>query len=262
MPIPSLRDLWSDHPVLGAWMFLREPMTAEAAARLGYDYVVVDLQHGIASGEESLAMMQAAEAAGAIPVCRVATNQPVNIGHALDAGALAVIVPLVNTGEDARRAADAARYAPVGSRSFGPVAAVSRYSAEYAQVANERICLLVMIETAEALTNLDEILSTPGIDGVYVGTFDLSLSLGLTPGPYNDAPVFLEAIDAILAACERHGVVPGIHSNEEIAPLWIERGFRLVTVGYDQYSVLDGLRGALETSRGSAASGPGSSGYR
>ena len=262
MTIPSLRDRWSSHPVLGAWMFLREPMTAEAAARLGYDYVVVDLQHGVASSEEALAMMQAAEAAGAIPVCRVATNQPVNIGKALDAGALAVIVPLVNTGEDARRAADAARYSPVGSRSFGPVAAVSRYSAEYATVANEHICLLVMIETAEALENLDEILSTPGVDGAYVGTFDLSLSLGLTPGPYHDDPRFHSAIDAILAACARHGVVPGIHANEELAAMWIERGFRLVTVGYDQFSVLDGLRGALDASRGSAPSGPGSAGYR
>lgn len=117
MTIPRLHDRWSQRPALGAWMFLREPMTAESAARMGYDYVVVDLQHGIASDPEALAMMQAAEAAGAIPVARVATNHPMTIGRALDAGALAVIVPMVNSAEDARAAVAACRYAPEGTRS-------------------------------------------------------------------------------------------------------------------------------------------------
>lgn len=263
MAIPSLRDRWSEHPALGAWMFLREPMTAEAAARMGYDYVVVDLQHGIASEEEALAMMQATEAAGAIPVARVATNHPMTIGRALDAGALAVIVPMVNSAADARAAVESCRYAPVGIRSYGPVAAISRYSDEYARVANETVCCLVMIETTQALVNIDEILSVPGIDGVYVGPVDLSLTLGLPPQPYNPEPVFMEAIDTVLAACARHGIVPGIHANEELAPRWIERGFRLVTVGYDQFSVLDGLGRALSTSRGGEVAGPGSpSAYR
>lgn len=245
-------------------MFLREPMTAESAARMGYDYVVVDLQHGIASDAEALAMMQAAEAAGAIPVARVATNHPMTIGRALDAGALAVIIPMVNSAHDARAAVAACRYAPEGSRSYGPVAAISRYSDDYARVANDTVACLVMIETAEALANLDEILSVPGIDGVYIGPVDLSLTLGLAPQPYNDDPAFLEAIDAVLAACERHGIVPGIHADEVLAPRWIERGFRLITVGYDQYSVIDGLGRALETSRGEPLDGPRQpfSGYR
>lgn len=250
MTIPSLRDRWQDHPALGAWMFLREPMTAEAAARLGYDYVVVDLQHGVATEDEALAMMQAAQVGGAIPVARVATNQPMNIGRALDAGALAVIVPLVNTADDARRAVDACRYAPAGSRSYGPVAAISRYSDDYARVANETVCCFVMVETVEALGNLDEIVSVPGIDGVYVGPVDLSLTLGLAPQPFNPEPEFMAAVDAVLDACARHGVTPGIHANEQLAPMWVDRGFRLVTVGYDQFSVLDGLGRALSTSRG------------
>ncbi len=234
---------------MGAWMFLREPLTAEAAARIGYDYVVVDLQHGIASEPEALAMMQAAESAGAIPVARVATNHPMTIGRALDAGALAVIVPMVNDAQAAREAVAACRYAPLGSRSYGPVAAISRYTAEYAEVANSVVACIVMIETVEALANLDEILAVPGVDAVYVGPVDLSLTLGLPPAKDHDDPSFTQAIDTLLASCARHGVVPGIHADEYLAAKWAARGFRMITVGYDQDSVLGGLRAALGQSR-------------
>ena len=247
--IPCLRDRWRDRPALGAWMVLREPLTAESAARIGYDYVVVDLQHGIASEPEALAMMQAAEAAGAIPVARVATNHPMTIGRALDAGALAVIVPMVNDAQAAREAVAACRYAPMGSRSYGPVAAMSRYTAEYAEVANSVVSCIVMIETAEALGNIDEILSVPGLDAVYVGPVDLSLTLGLPPRTDHDDPRFTDAIDVLLQACHRHGVVPGIHADERLAPKWAERGFRMITVGFDQQSVLGGLRDALAKAR-------------
>jgi 4-hydroxy-2-oxoheptanedioate aldolase len=257
MAIPTLKDRWSDRPALGAWMFLREPMTAEAAARIGYDYVVVDLQHGIASEPEALAMMQAAEAAGAIPVARVSTNHPMAIGRALDAGALAVIVPMVNDAEGARSAVSASRYAPEGSRSYGPVAAVSRYSDDYARVANRTVACIVMIETVEALENLDEILAVPGVDAVYVGPVDLSLTLGLPPETDHDDARFTDAIDRILAACERHGVVPGIHADPTLAAKWTARGFRMITVGYDQFSVLSGLRGDLATARDGGGGGVG-----
>lgn len=251
--VPDLKDRWRDRAALGAWMFLREPMTAEAAARAGYDYVVVDMQHGVASEPEALAMIQAAEAAGSIPVVRVATNHPMTIGRALDAGALAVIVPMVNDRAAAEAAVDACRYAPQGSRSYGPVAALSRYSEEYALVANDVICCIVMIETAEALDNIDDILSVPGVDGVYVGPVDLSLTLGLPPAKDHDSPIFQNAIDRIVSACNRHGIVAGIHADEHLAPKWTDRGFRLITVGYDQDSVLSGLRGALGQVRGSGA---------
>lgn len=230
-------------------MFLREPLTAESAARMGYDYVVVDQQHGIASEPEALAMMQAAESAGAIPVARVSTNHPMTIGRALDAGALAVIVPMVNDAQAAREAVAACRYAPAGNRSYGPVAAISRYTAEYAAVANSVVSCIVMIETAEALANLDDILTVPGIDAVYVGPVDLSLTLGLPPKTDHDDPRFRSAIDTLLDACRRHGVVPGIHADEHLAPKWAERGFRMITVGFDQNSVLEGLRSALGVAR-------------
>jgi 4-hydroxy-2-oxoheptanedioate aldolase len=178
------------------------------------------------------------------------------IGRALDAGALAVIVPMVNSADDARAAVAACRYPPLGSRSYGPVAAISRYSDDYARAANEIVCCLVMIETVDALENLDEILSVPGIDGVYVGPVDLSVTLGLPPRPDNSDPVFLDAIDRILAACEQGGIVPAIHADERLAAGWIERGFRMITVGYDQYSVIDGLNKALGASGGGPVDGP------
>lgn len=126
MRIPSLKDRWVDSPALGAWLFLREPLTAEAAARIGYDYVCIDLQHGYASQVDALAMIQAAAGAGSIPVVRVASNDANLIGKSLDAGALAIIIPMVNTADDAAKAVSACRYAPVGTRSFGALAAMDR----------------------------------------------------------------------------------------------------------------------------------------
>jgi 4-hydroxy-2-oxoheptanedioate aldolase len=251
MAIPSLKDRWRDHAALGAWMFLREPMTAEAAARAGYDYVVVDMQHGIASESESLAMIQATEAAGSIPVVRVASNDPTAIGRALDSGALAVIVPMVNDARSAARAVAACRYAPEGSRSYGPVAAISRYSDDYARAANQTVCCIVMIETKEAVEALDEILSVPGIDAVYVGPVDLSLTLGLPPQTDHEDERFGAAIRRIVDACARHGIVPGIHADATLSAKWQDVGFRMITVGYDQFSVLHGLRTDLARARGS-----------
>jgi len=156
---------------------------------------------------------------------------------------------MVNDAEGARAAVSACRYAPEGSRSYGPVAAISRYSDDYARVANRTVACIVMIETAEALGNLDQILSVPGIDAVYVGPVDLSLTLGLPPEADHDDVRFTGAVDAILAACARHGVVPGIHADPDLAAKWTARGFRMITVGYDQLSVLTGLRGALADAR-------------
>jgi 4-hydroxy-2-oxoheptanedioate aldolase len=224
-------------------------MTAEAAARQGYDYVVIDLQHGVASEPEAMAMMQAADAAGAIPVVRVAANDPMIIGRALDAGALAVIVPMVNDAAAARAAVASCRYAPEGRRSYGPVAAMSRYMDDYANVANSVVTCVIMIETADALKNLDEILQVPGVDAVYVGPFDLSLMLGLPPASYHEDARFTAAIARILEGCARHRVVAGIHADASLSGMWATMGFRMITVGFDQQSVVGGLRTALDEAR-------------
>ena len=249
MRMPSLKDRWSDHPALGAWLFLREPLTAESAARMGYDYVCIDLQHGYASQVDALAMIQAAASAGAIPVVRVAWNDPTSIGHSLDAGALAVIVPMVNNAEQAAKAVAACRYAAEGIRSFGALAALDRYSGDYVQQANQSVCCIPMIETAEAVDNIDEILAVPGIDAIYVGPVDLSLTLGLPPRTDHDDVRFTDAIAAVLEACARHGVVAGIHADAELADKWSDRGFRMITVGYDRTPMLAGMKADLARAR-------------
>lgn len=245
MRLPSLKDRWAEHPALGAWLFLREPLTAEAAARIGYDYVCVDLQHGYASQVDALAMIQAAGGAGAIPVVRVASNDPTMIGQALDAGALAVIVPMVNTAAEAAKAVAACRYAPLGNRSFGALAAMDRYSGDYVEQSNASVVCIPMIETAEALANLDEILDVPGVDAIYVGPVDLSLTLGLPPETDHDDEKFRDAIRTIVDACNRRGIVAGIHADADLAKKWTDAGFKMITVGYDRTPMLAGMKADL-----------------
>lgn len=255
MSIPSLKDRWADRPALGAWLFLRESLTAESAARMGYDYVCIDLQHGHASQVDAMSMIAATASAGAIPAVRVAWNDPTSIGHSLDAGALAVIVPMVNNADQAAKAVAACRYAPEGIRSFGALAALDRYSGDYVRQANAAVACIPMIETAEAVENLDEILSVPGVDAIYVGPVDLSLTLGLPPLTDHDDERFRSAIDRILDACSRHGVVAGIHADAGLAEKWSAKGFRMITVGYDRTTMLAGMKADLAEARGASAAG-------
>ena len=249
MRIPSLKDRWIDQPALGCWLFLREPLTAEAAARIGYDYVCIDLQHGYASQVDALAMIQAAAGAGSIPAVRVASNDPNLIGKSLDAGALAIIVPMVNTAEDAAKAVSACRYAPVGTRSFGALAAMDRYSGDFVPQSNAAVACIPMIETAQALENLEEILSVPGVDAIYVGPVDLSLTLGLPPATDHDDQRFQDAISKIVDACNRHNVVAGIHADASLAKKWTDAGFKMITVGYDRTPMLAGMKADLAKAR-------------
>jgi len=249
MRIPSLKDRWVDQPALGCWLFLREPLTAEAAARIGYDYVCIDLQHGYASQVDALAMIQAAAGAGSIPTVRVASNDANLIGKSLDAGALAIIVPMVNTAEDAAKAVSACRYAPEGTRSFGALAAMDRYSGDFVPQSNAAVACIPMIETAQALENLEEILSVPGVDAVYVGPVDLSLTLGLPPATDHDDQRFQDAIAKIVDACNRHNVVAGIHADASLAKNWTDAGFKMITVGYDRTPMLAGMKADLAKAR-------------
>ncbi|MGB8862035.1 MAG: aldolase/citrate lyase family protein, partial [Ilumatobacteraceae bacterium] len=151
---------------LGAWIFLREPLLSEAASKAGYDYVCIDLQHGLVGFEDLTAHLQAVALGSAAPIVRVPWNEPWMIGRALDAGALGVIIPMVNTADEAARAVAACRYAPQGERSIGPIGAMTRHPS-YFRHANSAVMCIVMIETAQAVANIDEILSVPGIDAVY-----------------------------------------------------------------------------------------------
>jgi 4-hydroxy-2-oxoheptanedioate aldolase len=157
-------------------------------------------------------MIQAILLGGGRPIVRVPWNEPGIVGKMLDAGAEGIIVPMVNSVAEAAAVVRAVRYPPVGARSFGPVFAGLRAS-NYAVDANQSVAAIPMIETAEALAHLDEILSVEGVDAVYVGPADLSLSLGLPPGNNDESATFIGALQAIVTACGRHGIVPGIHSS-------------------------------------------------
>jgi 4-hydroxy-2-oxoheptanedioate aldolase len=246
----SLQERWNGGATtLGAWMFLREPFTAEAAGDAGYDYVCVDMQHGLADYRDATAMLQAMSRTPATPIVRVPGNEPIMIGRILDAGALGVIIPMVNTAAQAAQAVAACRYAPVGNRSVGPIGAMTRHGTGYFRWANERVACLPMIETIEAVENIDEILHVPGIDGIYVGPADLALTLGLPPHMDHTDERFQNALSTVLDACRRHGVVAGIQSSPALAETRAKQGFRMITVGYDQAPVVAALRADLATSR-------------
>lgn len=246
----NLRETWAaGGETLGLWLSLPSFVTAEIAARQPVDYVCIDTQHGVVDYLPSASMLQAIELAGGTPVVRVPWNEPGIIGKTLDAGAHGVIVPMVNTRAQAEAVVRAARYAPAGTRSWGPVMAGMRHPDNRAWAAGH-VVVIPMIETAEAIANLDDILSVPGIDAIYVGPADLSISLGLEPYGNDGNPVFDDALATIVAGCERHGVVPGIHATGPLTPTRREQGFRMITVTSDALAMRAGFASELAAAHG------------
>ena len=245
-----MQEQWNNGTItIGSWLFLREPLLAEVAADTGYDYVCIDMQHGIADYSDTVAMIQAMAKSTTTPVVRVPWNEPAMIGRVLDAGALGVIIPMVNSAAEAEAAVTACRYAPVGTRSLGPVAAGVRHGSTYVRTANERVACMPMIETIQAVERIDEILSVPGIDAAYVGPADLAMTLGLGPGLDNEHQTFRDAIATIVDACNRHGVVAGIQANPALMERRLAEGFTMITVGYDHMPVVAALKADLATAR-------------
>ncbi|MFM8780798.1 MAG: aldolase/citrate lyase family protein, partial [Gemmatimonadota bacterium] len=167
------------------------------------------------------------------PILRVPWNEFGIIGRMLDAGALGIVVPMVNSVEEARAATAACRYAPDGARSYGPVRASLVHGAAYYEAANREIACIPMIETRQAVERIDDILAVPGIDAVYVGPADLSITYGLPPAVDNPGTVFDEALDTIVAACRVRGITPGIHSVAGLAGKRVDGGFGMVTITSD-----------------------------
>lgn len=240
----GLRQSWAQgRTTWGGWLLGADPLMATAVAAVGFDYVGIDVQHG-APGPENVAGLIAAVAPRSAPLVRVARNDAADIGRALDAGALGVIVPMVESAEEAAAAVSACRYPPAGTRSFGPARARLLHGADYATVADGLITCLPMIETARGLAQVDEILAVPGVDAVYVGPADLSLSLGLRPLLDQSDAVFTEALTTITRAASRHGVAAGVHASPALAATRQEQGFSMITVGIDLTVVTEGMQAA------------------
>jgi 4-hydroxy-2-oxoheptanedioate aldolase len=203
-------------------------------AHQGWDTLTIDMQHGVIDYQAMVGMLQAISTTNTEPVVRVPWLEPALLMKTLDAGAYNVICPMVNTREDAQKLVAWTHYAPRGTRSFGPVRAMLYGGPDYPQHADETIVRFAMIETAQAVENLDAILSVEGLDAVYIGPSDLSISLGCKPSFDELEPKAAQAVEHILERARAHGVVAGIHNGGPDAALArIAKGFQFVTISSD-----------------------------
>ncbi|MGA2990344.1 MAG: aldolase/citrate lyase family protein [Candidatus Korobacteraceae bacterium] len=228
----ALRRIWKQGGcVLNGWLAMPDSFSAEIMAHQGWDSLCIDVQHGMVDFQTAVTMLQAISTTSVTPLARVPWNDAGIIMKMLDAGAYGIICPMINTRADAQRLVATCRYAPQGFRSCGPTRVSFYAGSDYLAKANETIAVFAMIETAEAVSNLDDILSTPGLDAIFIGPNDLAMSLGVSGGLVPSDTKVAQAIEQILAGCKRHGVKAGIHTGSAAnARAMIAKGFDFVTV--------------------------------
>jgi 4-hydroxy-2-oxoheptanedioate aldolase len=258
-----LRRLWrDDQAAVNGWLAIPDGFAAETMAHQGWDTLTIDLQHGVIDYQKMVTMLQAVSTTPTVPIVRVPWLEPGILMKTLDAGAYGVICPMVNTREDAQKLVAWTTYAPKGTRSFGPVRALLYSGADYAQHANDTIVRFAMIETAQALDNLDSILSVEGLDAVYIGPSDLSLALGCKPQFDDVDPPVAQAIEHILQRAQAHGLKAGVHNGRpDVALARIAMGFRFVTVGSDARLLAAGSQQILGAMRAAAKAPDASASY-
>lgn len=233
-----LRQIWEEgRPSINGWLSIGSPFSAEIMAAQGYDSIGIDLQHGALDYADALAMLQALRASGTVPLVRTPWLEPGIIMKALDAGAYGIICPMINTAEQAAAFVSCVRYPPLGTRSFGPTRANFSAGANYAAEANGEILALAMVETAEAMANLEAIAATPGLDAIYVGPADLTFSLSqgrLAPAFDREEPEMIEALQRIVAVCKAAGIRSALHcGTPDYAARAVGWGFDMTTVSND-----------------------------
>ena len=234
-------------PSIGSWMSMAHPSIAEILAMAGYDWIVIETEHTAIDVSEVLRLIIAIEQRGSVPLVRLAWNDPIQAKAVLDSGAAGVLVPMVNTKADAELAVSMTKYPPLGSRGVG-LARAQGYGINfdaYVTNANADTLLLVQIEHREAVENIEQILSVTGIDGVFIGPYDLSLSLGI-PGRLNH-PDILAAKQKVLAATLAHGLIAGMHfvqpqTAASDCQKAISEGYRFIALGTDILFLGDSAR--------------------
>jgi len=231
----GVKSLWDNgQPVLNGWLSIGNSMTAEVMAAQGYDSITIDMQHGIIDYTSVVTMLQAIRASGVTPIVRVPWLDPATIMQALDTGAYGIICPMINTREQAEQLVSYTRYPPRGTRSFGPARAIYSAGSDYASEANDEVFCLAMIETAEAMSNLEQIAATPGLDGLYIGPADLTISVTngrLPPGFDRQEEEMLEVIAKIRQAAHSAGIRACLHcGSPDYAANAIAQGFNLTTL--------------------------------
>ncbi len=214
------RALNEGRPSVGTWLSYGAPLAVEAMTTVGFDWLTIDWEHNAIDIETVALMMMAMRGTGCAPMVRLPQGHHENIKRVLDAGAWGIVAPMVNTVEEARIIARAAKHPPVGNRSYGG----GRYNAsfdaqpgEYNQRASDEICVIIMIESPEGINNLDAMLTQGSIDGVFVGPNDMLGNMGETPAMWSEAKVFQEGMQHILQTCKKHHVAAGIHCADHQA---------------------------------------------
>lgn len=251
----SIKDkLRRGEPSLGSWMSMAHPSIAEILAMAGYEWVVVETEHTAIDVSEVLRLIIAIEQRGAVPLVRLAWNDPIQAKAVLDSGAAGVLVPMVNTRADAELAVKMTKYPPLGIRGIGLARAqgYGEHFDEYVKHANDDSLLIVIIEHKDAVANIEEILSVPGIDGTFIGPYDLSMSLGI-PGQLTH-PDSIAAKRRVLKATLARGLAAGIHLvHPDTAAADCERaiadGYRFIALGTDILFLGDSARALQAATR-------------
>ena len=244
-------------PVVNGWLSAPSSVTAETMAHQGFDSLTIDLQHGLTDYSSALPMLQAISTTNVTPLARVNWNDPGQIMKILDAGSYGIICPMVSNKQEAEKFAQACMYPPNGYRSFGPIRGLIYGGYDYQKHADNEILKLAMIETKEAIENLDQIMSVKGIDGIYIGPADLSLALNEEPG--FDRPEGTKAYSEILRILDhakKNNIFAGIHNGtSEYAKKMIDKGFNFVTISSDLREIASGSKKNIEKIKGSTNKG-------
>ena len=237
---------------MNGWLAIPSGFAAETMAQGGFDSLTVDLQHGVQDYLSMVACFQAIQSHPVLPMVRVPWNEPGIIGKVLDAGAYGVICPMINTPDEAAALVSYLRYPPAGKRSNGPIrAAIYGEAGSYQKTANDEILCMPMIETQQAIDNLDAILDVPGIDAVYIGPSDLSFSRGGVPALDQEGKEAMDTYQQILEATRKRGQFAGIHTGKpDYAARMIKMGFNMVTLSNDSGILLTAARAAVQVARG------------
>jgi len=254
-PFPLARALRAGETVFSGWCTMASPLAAETLGRDGFPAVVLDIQHGLWDTASLIVGIGAVHHAGSTPVVRVPLNDFASVSRALDFGAEAIIAPMINSASDARAFAAAAKFPPLGERSWGPQRAMAlqgrTVATDYLREANEGTLTLAMIETPTALNNVDDIAQTDGIDALFIGPYDLSTSLSRGTAQDVTAPEVERAIDNICAAAVKAGKIPGIYCRDaERALAMAKRGFKFLTIGSDHGFLRAGIAEQVKAVKG------------
>ena len=231
---PLIKLFHDDKPVINGWLSIPNSFTAEAMSRMGWDSITIDMQHGQNDYNTSIPMLQAIANGSAVPIARVPWSEPGIIMRMLDLGVMGIIAPMINSRKECEDFVSYCYYPSKGQRSFGPMRAQLIYGSDYYENANDQIVSLAMIETKEAVDNIDEILSVPNLTGIYVGPGDMCSSYGMKPQfDVKKDPIY-STIRMIANKAKQNGKIAGIHNGTvNYAKEMIELGYKFVTVSSD-----------------------------